>query len=92
MVERVDWAGKDMAIEARMLEAVLAADCATRHEKFQARRERVQSVCEYCAHVAASHAPTLTTRVVRQALPAAGMAIVPLAMWRLGAAGTEVPS
>jgi CHAD domain-containing protein len=92
MLQHADVSGKDLALEAKMLDAVLAADCAAFHKKYLARRERVRAICEYCEHLVAPPPATWTRRVARRALPAAGMAIVPLAVWRLNTAGSEVSS
>jgi len=77
-----------IATEVTLLDAVMAADCATLYAKYLARRERIRAVCEYCIHLAAAARRRWARALVTTTLPAAGAVAVRAAMWRL-AAGRE---
>jgi CHAD domain-containing protein len=77
-----------IADEVAILDAVMAADCAARYEKYLARRERLQAACDYCSQLAAAARRRWSVELARRTLPAAGAVALPIAMWRL-AAGRE---
>jgi len=76
-----------VAAEAAILDAVMAADCSARYEKYLARRERLQAACDYCARLAATTRWSWPVTLAKSTLPAAGLVAVPVAVWRL--AGRE---
>lgn len=86
---RAFWPGRPLADEARLLDAVLSADCSRLHAKYLARPERLGAFCEYGVTFAASRIGRGAAHMMARALPAAGLVAVPLAMWRLGAATAE---
>jgi hypothetical protein len=74
-----------IADEVAILDAVMAADCSARYEKYLARRERLQAACDYCSQLAAAARRRWSVELARRTLPAAGAVALPIAMWRLAA-------
>jgi CHAD domain-containing protein len=88
VVRHLNGAEASIAAEAALLDAVMAADCSARYEKYLARRERLQAACDYCSQLAVSARRRWSVELARRTLPAAGAVALPIAMWRL-AAGRE---
>ena len=88
VVQHLHRADTSCAAEAAILDAVMAADCSARYEKYLTRRERLQAVCDYCSQLAAAARSRWSVELARRTLPAAGAVALPIAMWRL-AAGRE---
>ena len=79
LLDRVDGT---MASEVRILDAVMAADCVSLHDKYLSRRQRLRSICQNGAEPAGA-APTTVVRTAMRALPAAGVVALPVAAWWL---------
>jgi len=88
VVQRLEGTEKPIAAEVALLDAVMAAECVALHEKYLARRERLQAACDYCSQLAAAARRRWSVELARRTLPAAGAVALPIAMWRL-AAGRE---
>jgi CHAD domain-containing protein len=80
---------KDLDEESRLLDAVLGADRSALYTKYLARRDRVRAFSEYGATLITSRTRRRAAHVMARALPAAGLVVVPVAIWRLGALTTE---
>ena len=87
LVRRLDVRARRIADEARLVDAVMTADCAALHAKYLSRRERLPMICDYSAALVISRPAARAGRMVLRALPAAGIAALPIAMWRLSAGG-----
>lgn len=88
-VRALDTHDESLAAEVRVLDAVIAADCAALHATYLAQRDRLRALCDYGARLAASRPRLRATRVMVLTVPAAALLAVPVAMWRLGAAAPE---
>lgn len=88
VVQHLNGADTSIADEVAILDAVMAADCSARYQKYLARRERLQAACDYCSQLAAAARRRWSVEFARRTLPAAGAVALPIAMWRL-AAGRE---
>jgi CHAD domain-containing protein len=89
IVRRFDASSRSLAAEARLLDAVVTSDTAALHAKYVSRRDRVRAICDYCADLAAPRPFARAARLVLRAIPAASVAVLPVAVWRLGTAGPE---
>jgi CHAD domain-containing protein len=90
VVQQLDGAGESIVAEIALLDAVLAADCAARYEKYLARRGRLRAICDHGSNLSAPVPRRWSVELAKRTLPAAGAVAVPFAMWRLGA-GREGP-
>ena len=89
LVDQFDAPDKTVASELNLLEAVMTADLSALHAKYLSRRDRLRAMCDYSAKLAASRPATWTMHMVMNALPAAGLVALPVAVWRLGTASPE---
>jgi len=89
IVRRFDASSGSIAAEARVLDAVVTSETAALHEKYVSRRDRLRAACDYCADLSAPRPVARAARLVLRAVPAAGVAALPFAVWRFGAAGAE---
>jgi len=89
VVRRFDVSSSSIAAEARVLDAVVTFETAALHEKYVSRRDRLRAMCDYCAELSAPRPVARAARLVLRAIPAASVAVLPVAVWRLGMAGPE---
>ena len=75
----------DAADELSVLEAVIGAECAELHGSYVARRDRLIALGDFGRAFASSSRAAFAAGRVLRALPAAGVAAVPLAIWQLSA-------
>jgi hypothetical protein len=92
LVCQVDPPHDTIAAETRVIDAVMTAECSSLFTKYVSGRERLRTICDECARVAASEAGRARTRMAARALPVAGLAILPVAVWRFGASAERITS
>jgi CHAD domain-containing protein len=93
IIDRLKPSAEDLGREVRVLDAVVAAECAAVYTKYLGRRDRLRAICDHAAALGSPRPVAQAVRLALQSVPAVGAAALPLAMWRLNignaAAGGE---
>lgn len=85
LIRRLQVSGERMSDERTLLDAVMTSECASLHATYLSRRERLGGICDYAASLIISRPAARAGRVVLRALPAVGIAALPVVMRRLAA-------
>ena len=92
LIRRMQVSGGRMSEERHVLDAVMTSECASLHATFLSKRERLHAICNYTASLSVSRPAARAGRVVLRALPAVGIAALPVVMRRLAAGAAVEPN
>jgi len=92
LVQRLQMSGGRMSDERHVLDAVMTSECASLHSTYLSKRERLHAICDYAASLTVSRPAARAGRVVLRALPAVGIAALPVVMRRLTTSAAAEPN
>ena len=91
LIRQMDVSGGRMSGERELLDGVMTSDCTSLHTTYLCKRERLSAVCDYATSLIVSRPAARAGRVVLRALPAVGIAALPVMIRRLAAGAAEEP-